>query len=812
MSDFDALVAAVYAKPDEDTPRLALADWLDEHATSEADRARGEFVRLSFELDNTDPNAHGAYERQSRLWELLRAHGPKWFAPLPRYANTYDVRRGFVHSVTLKAQQISQWDRHARWCPTIRELQLRHCRRRVAPVASAERTAQLHTLDVGGCDVADLEVLAACSRLGGLKVFKVHLVTVDHLLALLASPVIPFRRVLLAWYGNSMNGSPEVSDGATLWATSFSMRWNYDDLPRLWASPHWARVRELWLSERQSPNQGFADPFGYLLENAPHFTGVRELRISGNAQDDEQMERLARCPSLGGLEVLHAANNAIGDAGAASIVARWPRVRELHLGGNQIGSAGASALAHGLVRAEVLDLRQNQVFLPGMAALAGAPNLRTLTKLMLDNNPGDALGGPLLAASEHLRPGALELKSASGINSDAVIAELENVPEAAQATVLRFDGAGVTDAGLSALARCEHLTNVTELSLRFCSVSKKGLDALAKWPGLAALRTFDFMTSVNYRCCRGADFDKLLRSKHWGALEQFKIEAGHHLQDAGAVALAASKFAPTLRELSLTFHGVTDVGAAALAGAHFAELRALELGWDSTIGTAGVVALAGAVWPKLERFGSGNLTDAGLNAIAASTGFARLVRLTVSGNELTDAAARALARAAFFSNLVSLTFGGDELTDAAVLALTAGAPKLEHLELWSPQFTSKAVECVAQWPALACASEVVFGRFCIDEPAARALANAPFGALQRLWLREGVTGDAALLALAQSERLTAKRIQIGKSELTEAGLAALAESPLFARAEEVSLSLSGPHAHALRRRAQELCGDKLKVW
>jgi uncharacterized protein (TIGR02996 family) len=42
VSDEDALLAAIREHPDEDTPRLAYADWLDEHATTDAGRARAE--------------------------------------------------------------------------------------------------------------------------------------------------------------------------------------------------------------------------------------------------------------------------------------------------------------------------------------------------------------------------------------------------------------------------------------------------------------------------------------------------------------------------------------------------------------------------------------------------------------------------------------------------------------------------------------------------------------------------------------------------------------------------------------------------
>lgn len=47
MSDRDALIAAIRAHPDEDTPRLVYADWLDEFGAGDRDAATAEFIRLS---------------------------------------------------------------------------------------------------------------------------------------------------------------------------------------------------------------------------------------------------------------------------------------------------------------------------------------------------------------------------------------------------------------------------------------------------------------------------------------------------------------------------------------------------------------------------------------------------------------------------------------------------------------------------------------------------------------------------------------------------------------------------------------------
>ncbi|MCI0703269.1 MAG: TIGR02996 domain-containing protein [Planctomycetia bacterium] len=58
MSDRDALLAAILANPDEDTPRLVYADWLDEHGDAK-DKKHAQLIRAQCELaklDKEDPS------------------------------------------------------------------------------------------------------------------------------------------------------------------------------------------------------------------------------------------------------------------------------------------------------------------------------------------------------------------------------------------------------------------------------------------------------------------------------------------------------------------------------------------------------------------------------------------------------------------------------------------------------------------------------------------------------------------------------------------------------------------------------------
>jgi uncharacterized protein (TIGR02996 family) len=75
-----ALMTAIIASPEEDTPRLALADWLQEHGDRH-DQARAEFIRLQIEAVNAPPGRRRG-ELAKKAKDLLKKHRKKWLAPL----------------------------------------------------------------------------------------------------------------------------------------------------------------------------------------------------------------------------------------------------------------------------------------------------------------------------------------------------------------------------------------------------------------------------------------------------------------------------------------------------------------------------------------------------------------------------------------------------------------------------------------------------------------------------------------------------------------------------------------------------------
>ncbi len=116
MNDGEALLKAILANPDEDTPRLVYADWLDENDQPE----RAEFIRVQIELAAIEPG-HWEYGKVKREFDLLDANTQgtaNWFvwsgiAGLFIAAASsahLSFCRGFVESIACKPDE---WLAHA---------------------------------------------------------------------------------------------------------------------------------------------------------------------------------------------------------------------------------------------------------------------------------------------------------------------------------------------------------------------------------------------------------------------------------------------------------------------------------------------------------------------------------------------------------------------------------------------------------------------------------------------------------------------------------------------------------------------------
>jgi uncharacterized protein (TIGR02996 family) len=102
-SDELALLRAIAAAPDDDTPRLVYADWLDEHDQP----IRAEFIRLQCRIGSLETQNRSVVDQNVHLWkrqqDLLDDHLGELLGPLAAVGAAGDVefRRGFVERVTI---------------------------------------------------------------------------------------------------------------------------------------------------------------------------------------------------------------------------------------------------------------------------------------------------------------------------------------------------------------------------------------------------------------------------------------------------------------------------------------------------------------------------------------------------------------------------------------------------------------------------------------------------------------------------------------------------------------------------------------
>src|SRR5262245_11077458 len=85
----------ICANPDDDTPRLVYADWLEQNGHTE----RAEFIRMqiaAYRLPKGDPTRRGMEERAS---ELLSRNRGKWFEE-PAWTRC-EYERGFPSRLTV---------------------------------------------------------------------------------------------------------------------------------------------------------------------------------------------------------------------------------------------------------------------------------------------------------------------------------------------------------------------------------------------------------------------------------------------------------------------------------------------------------------------------------------------------------------------------------------------------------------------------------------------------------------------------------------------------------------------------------------
>lgn len=362
-----SFLGAIKADPEEDTPKLALADWLQEQPNA-ADNARGEFLRQfvrNNQLSKTDP-AREDFGALSRLWN---SNEEAWAGRLKAagfkvWATNHMFRWGLLFPAL-------DWgtDRDAD----------------AIELVGTEEYAWVAGLTVRALDAGAVPTFTAYPLLDSLVGLRIARSDSDDFLLedVCNSPRAAGLR-FLDLSGWSPSGYPEL----------------------LARTPHLSGLRELRV--RQC---GFADGDFQVLCNAERLEHLRSLDVAGNNLTRFAAAAFADGHGLPALEELNLgtdgyARNRIGPFGLQALIAgkRSGRLQKLHLSNNDIGTTGVEALcaAPNMCNLTHLDLSANLIGNEGLSAIAEAEHLNTLEHLNLSGNAVTDDGALALANSPYL--------------------------------------------------------------------------------------------------------------------------------------------------------------------------------------------------------------------------------------------------------------------------------------------------------------------------------------------------------------------------------------------------------------------------
>jgi uncharacterized protein (TIGR02996 family) len=190
----DTFLQAIIENPDDDTPRLVYADFLDARGDP-----RGEFIRVQCQLALLPADDPRRTELEAVERRLLKEHDREWAAPLllplAGMVTHWGFRRGFIEELAVEARGLQlHADIIFRLAP-VRQLTLYLARSRIAALASLPHLSRVTALYLRGNKLGDRGVgdLAFSPYLGRLASLDLELNDVGDagVGALAASPTLP---------------------------------------------------------------------------------------------------------------------------------------------------------------------------------------------------------------------------------------------------------------------------------------------------------------------------------------------------------------------------------------------------------------------------------------------------------------------------------------------------------------------------------------------------------------------------------------------------------------------------------------------
>jgi uncharacterized protein (TIGR02996 family) len=399
---------SIIEAPDDDAPRLAYSDWLEDNG----EPARAEFIRVQCRLAALDEDHPERRELRRREYELLADHWGEWAAPLVGRVRRWWFRRGFVEQVQMKARQFVK---EARWLlnlapvrglyvdhPTLDDVRVllasKHIRRitqlnldfaklnddGMSLLAEAPNLSQLADLSLqyNKFGTTGLTALASSVNLRSLRSLDVRKndLPSDALSKFVAACRLPLEnlnRVIHLDALRDLSASPLAGQLKRLHIGPKALR----VLAKSSAFPN--------LEELAVQSDGIGSGVAALAES-PLLGRLASLELSLVRLSDADAVALARARHSSSLHRLDISFNRIGPEGIKALVnsSLADSLTRLILSGNSIGDHGVKAVAKSahLGNLRRLDLYKCGVTRHGAKALVLSPHLDRLTCLRLEEN------------------------------------------------------------------------------------------------------------------------------------------------------------------------------------------------------------------------------------------------------------------------------------------------------------------------------------------------------------------------------------------------------------------------------------------
>lgn len=306
MSDGEGLLWDIMENPDDDVPRLVLADWLDEHGQHE----RAELVRVHLAAVRRNPKCSKVLVAGSTRLDLRTPHEQlieRLFHPLRHQIRCCVVRRGFPEEAELR---FTCWPQFAPtfWNNPVRHLWLKQVSGRSEALLESGLLGRVLSIVLGEMTSDDVCRLSEGPPLPRLRFLCLHQQRmVDHI-RLLSSGVLPPPRAIELGGVSSPTEKAIFPAGFVFRAKSFCSLGS--SLHSLASQPFLASVRRL----RLACSSWFSGTVEALAAS-PHLAKVEELELPGGGLDDDQLAVLLRAPWLRNLRSLDLRRNHITSAG-----------------------------------------------------------------------------------------------------------------------------------------------------------------------------------------------------------------------------------------------------------------------------------------------------------------------------------------------------------------------------------------------------------------------------------------------------------------------------------------------------------------